>query len=190
MTTYAPDETDRRLEELADRERDGAQRRRVGPGQLRALEGLGEDAAVEGGVVGDQEAALEQLGELRQRRLGGRRGVDHPLADLREALDRSRQRGGAGDERLPAVVQLAAADEDGADLGQLTGVAAKAVGLRVEDEELGGGQRLGEEIHRTSGSRAHPTERTFACSGAGVDHSPTDGGGSLQPMQSVAERGE
>ena len=47
---------------------------------------------------------------------------------------------------LPAVVQLAAADEHRADLGQLARVAAEAVGLGVDDEELGGCDRLLEQI--------------------------------------------
>ena len=40
-------------------------------------------------------------------------------------------------QRLPALVQLAAADEHGADLGQLAGLAGEPVGLGVDDEELG-----------------------------------------------------
>jgi hypothetical protein len=48
----------------AARERDGAQHRRVGPGEVRARERLREDAAVEGRVVGHQHAAADQLGEL------------------------------------------------------------------------------------------------------------------------------
>ena len=79
--------------------------------------------------------------ELRQRRLGGRRLVDHRLRDPGEALDALRQRAARLDERLPALVQLAAADEHGADLGQLARVAGQPVGLRVDDEELGGAQR-------------------------------------------------
>src|SRR4029079_1063414 len=39
-------------------------------------------------------------------------------------------------ERLPAVVQLAATDEHGADLGEFARVAREAVGLGVDDEEL------------------------------------------------------
>jgi hypothetical protein len=43
-------------------------------------------------------------------------------------------------------VQLAAADEHGADLGELAGVAREAVGLGVDDEELRGRKRA-IEIH-------------------------------------------
>jgi len=98
--------------------------------------------------VGDEHARLEQVGQLGERRLGGRRGIDHLLRDLREALDHPRQRRAARDERLPAVVQLAAADEHGPDLRELAGLAAEPVGLGVDDEELRRGQRLGEQVHR------------------------------------------
>ena len=131
----------------AARERDRAQPRRIGPRQLGALEGLAQHALVEGGVVGDEHASFELLGEVGQDRVGRRRGVDHRLRDLREALDRARQRRAAVDERLPAIVQLAAADEHGADLGQLARRARLAVGLGVDDEELGGRERLGEQVH-------------------------------------------
>ena len=48
---------------------------------------------------------------------------------------------------LERVVQLAAADEHGADLGQLAGVAGQAVRLGVDGEELRRRQRLGEDVH-------------------------------------------
>jgi hypothetical protein len=136
------------------RQRDGAQRRRVGPVQARALEGLAQDAAVERGVVGDEHARgrrPDQHREVGQYGVGRRSLVDHPLGDAREALDRARERRAAADERLPAVVQLAAADEHRADLRQLAGLARLAVGLRVDDEELGGRKRLLEQLHP-----AHP----------------------------------
>ena len=41
------------------------------------------------------------------------------------------------DERAPAVVQLAAADQHRADLGQLAALAREPVGLGVDGEELG-----------------------------------------------------
>ena len=127
-----------------------------GHAQVGARERLAQDAAVERRVVGDEHARgrrADQLGEVGQDRVGGRRRVDHLLGDLREALDRARQRRGAADERLPAVVQLAAADEHRADLGQLAGLARAAVGLGVDDEELGGRERLGEQVHERMFSR-------------------------------------
>jgi hypothetical protein len=51
-----------------------------------------------------------------------------------EALDAARERGAHGEQRLPALVQLAAAHEHGAHLGQLAGVAGQPVRLGVDDE--------------------------------------------------------
>jgi hypothetical protein len=168
----------------AARQRDRAQRRRIGPRQPRALEGLAQDATVEGGVVGDEHAhgrRADELGEVGQDRVGGRRLVDHRLRDVREALDRARQRRGAADQRLPAIVQLAAADEDGTDLGQLAGLAAETVGLGIDDDELRRRQRLGEEIHPGSFARAKDVMHVR------LHHSPTGAGGSLSLMHAQAD---
>jgi hypothetical protein len=63
-------------------------------------------------------------------------------------------------------VQLAAADEHGAHLGELTGVARQPVRLGVDDEELCGGDRL-IEIHPDRALYASPpTERMARCVGA------------------------
>jgi len=59
-----------------------------------------------------------------------------------EALDPAPQRRAHADQRLVAVVQLAAADEHRADLRQLAGVPRQPVGLGVDDEELRMGERL------------------------------------------------
>ena len=131
-------------------EGDRAEHRRVGPRQVGARERLAQHATVERRVVGDEHArrwGSDQIGEVGQDRVRGRRGIDHLLRDLREALDRPRQRHGRADERLPAVVQLAAADEHRPDLRELAGVTGLAVRLRVDDEELGRRKRLGEQVH-------------------------------------------
>ena len=128
--------------------RDRADHRRVRPLDLGPPEGLREDAAVERRAVRDEHAALEQLGEIGQRRLGRRRLVDHRLRYPGERLDASRQRLAGVDERLPAFVQLAAAHQHGADLRQLAGLACETVRLGVDDEEFGGCER---------GVRIHPT---------------------------------
>ena len=78
------------------------------------------------------------VGELRQHVLGRGRRVDHRLPDPREALDVAPERLGDADQRVPLLVQLAAADEHRADLGQLASLAAEAVGLGVEGDELRG----------------------------------------------------
>jgi len=148
----------------AARERDRAQHRRIGPLELGPRERLAQDAPVERGVVRDEDPVAQLLGEIREDGVGGRRRVDHLLRDPREALDRPRQRRGAVDERLPAIVQLAPADEDGADLGQLARIPRLAVGLRVDDEELGGDERLREQVHERMFSR-RPDGCTPGCSG-------------------------
>ena len=76
----------------------------------------------------------------------GRRLVDHRLGDPGEALDPARERRADRQQRLPAVVQLAPADEHRAHLGHLARVAAEPVRLGVDDEELRGVQGPG-EIH-------------------------------------------
>jgi hypothetical protein len=52
-------------------------------------------------------------------------------------------------------VELAPADQHGADLGELAGVAGQAVRLGVDDEELRGGDGL-IEIHPPCGVRPGP----------------------------------
>ena len=100
------------------------------------------------GVVRDEHAPAHLLRELGQHALRRRRGVDHRLRDPGEALDAARQRLRHADERAPALVQLATADEHGADLGQLAGVAREPVRLRVDREELRGEQgKIGERGH-------------------------------------------
>ena len=143
----------------AARQRDRAQLRRVGPAQPSALEGLAQHAAVERRAVGHQHAPAQLRGQLGQLRLGRRRLVDHRLGDAGEALDPARERRAHGQQRLPALVQLAPADEHGADLGQLAGVARQPVRLGVDDEELRGGDGL-IEIHPDRALYAsRPTER-------------------------------
>ena len=44
-------------------------------------------------------------------------------------------------------MQLAAADEHRADLGHLAAVAAEPVGLGVDGDELGGGDRCLQQLH-------------------------------------------
>ncbi len=127
----------------APRERHRAHRDRVRPFQARPIERLREDAPVERRAVRDQDAPAQELAELGEARLGGRRVVHHRLGDPGEPLDALRQRPARRDERLPAVVELAAADEDGPHLGELAGLSGEAVRLGVDDEELGGAQRCG-----------------------------------------------
>ena len=71
---------------------------------------------------------------------GGAASATIVLRDAGEALDPARQRPRHAHQRLEALVQLAAADQHGADLGQLAVLAGSAVGLHVDGEELGGGE--------------------------------------------------
>ena len=130
------------------RERHGAQHGRVGPAEPGAVEGLPQHPPVEGRVVRDEDAVPQELGELGERRLGRRGGVDHRLRDPGEPLDAARERRAHADQRLPAVVELPAPDEHRADLGELARVTREAVGLGVDDEELRGPQRAVEHLGR------------------------------------------
>ena len=122
------------------RELDRADHRRVGPLERRARERLAQHAHVEARVVGDEHAPAQLRGEPRQHVLGRRRRVDHRLRDAGEALDVAPERLRDADQRRPLLVQLSAADQHRADLGQLAALAAEPVGLGVEGDELGGGE--------------------------------------------------
>ena len=135
------------------RERDRAQHRRVRPFELGALERLLEHADVEARVVRDEQTTAQLLGERRQHVGRRRRLVDHLLRDPGEALDAAAERLRHADQRAPALVQLAAADQHGADLGQLAALLRLPVGLRVDGEELGLGDRGVEEIGVGHGPR-------------------------------------
>jgi hypothetical protein len=126
----------------AARHRDRADHRRGRPLERRAREGLAQHAHVEGRVVGDQDAAAQEPRHLREHLLGGGRGVDHRLRDAREPLDAAPERVGDADQRVPLVVQLSAAHEHGPDLGQFAALARQPVGLGIQRDELGGGERL------------------------------------------------
>ncbi len=127
----------------AARHRDRAEDRRLGPVERGAGERAAQHAEIEAGGVRDQDAAAQEPRQLGQDGLGRRRRVDHRLRDPREALDAARQRRGDADQRGPAVVQLSPADEHRADLRQLAALAREPVRLRVDGDELGGGERLG-----------------------------------------------
>jgi hypothetical protein len=157
----------------AARQRHRAQLRRIGPAQARALEGLAQHPAVEGGAMGDQHTTAHLRRQLGQARVGRRRLVDHRLSDPGEALDAARERCAHRQQRLPALVQLAPAHEHGAHLGQLAGLAGQTVGLGVDDEELRGGDGL-IEVHHPVVYALHPTERKSGCA-AGRKRARTPG---------------
>jgi len=117
--------------------------------------------------VRHEQPTSELLGERRQHVGRWRRLVDHLLRDPGEALDAAAQRLRHADERAPAVVQLAAADQDGADLGQLARGAGTAVRLDVDGEVLGFRGWCGQEIQGRRLYASPWTERVFALSRVG-----------------------
>ena len=80
-------------------------------------------------------------------------------------------------QRVECVVQLASADQHGADLGELAEVAGQPVGLGVDGEELGLGHWLVEQIHE------RPMQPRGPDGLAGERHVPPD-------VRSAPRRGE
>jgi hypothetical protein len=144
--------------------RDRAEHGRRRPVEPRARERLAQHPLVEARRVRDEHPPAQPDREVGQHRLGGRRRLEHGLGDPGEALDAAAERSGDADERAPAVVQLAAADEHRAHLGELALLAGTAVRLRVDGEELGRGQRLGGEV----GGEKHGPRRSKRPSGRGA----------------------
>ena len=118
----------------------------IGPLQADPLKRLAQDPAVERRVVRDHHAASQRRSSGGSTVLERGRAVDHRLGDPGKALDPAAQRRDRAHQRVPAVVKLAAADEDGADLGQLAVIAGEAVGLGVDDQELGGRDRFVQQL--------------------------------------------
>jgi hypothetical protein len=163
-------------------QRDRAQRRRVGPVQAGAFAGLREHPPVEGDVVAHEHATVHLLDQVRQDDFGLGRLVEHRVGDARQALYAARQRRAHRAQRGEAVVQLAAADEHGADLGELAAIAGVAVRLGVDDEELGAAQRVVDEVHLLVSYATHLTAWARSCAattahrGSIASACPTAGG--------------
>ena len=105
----AHDELARQLEGVEDRE--------PGPRSADAGGGRLEEADVEAGVVGDEDAAGRELEEGGQRALDARRVAHHRVGDAGEHRDEGRDGLGRVDEGLELAEHLAAAHLDRADLG-------------------------------------------------------------------------
>ena len=97
--------------------------------------------------MGYEHASGQQITELLEHLAGRRCGLQHGLGDAREALDAARERAFRPHQRVECVVQLPAAHEHGPHLGQLAEVAGEPVGLRVDREEFGARDWLGEQMH-------------------------------------------
>jgi hypothetical protein len=125
-----------------------------------------EEAAVEGGVVGDQHRPAEELEQAGEHDLD-RLGVGHhPVGDAGQGADQRRDRHRGVDQGVEAAEDLAAADLDRPDLGDAVVGGRPAGGLEVEDHELDVEQR-GTEV----------VEATLECDGCGGHP-----GGSFRPL--------
>jgi hypothetical protein len=107
---------------------------------------LAEDTPVKGRVVGDERPAREHRLEGRENGLRARRVLEHLLGYPGKPANASTQWRARAHERGPALMELAAADEHDPDLDQLACIAAEAVGLGIDNHELGCGQSLIEKF--------------------------------------------
>ncbi len=123
-----------------------AEHRPLEPTETDPGERLTQHAPVKGSVVGDQRPAREYRLQDRQHGLRGRCLLEHLLGYPGEPADAAAQGRARSHERGPAIVELTAANQDHSDLDQLARVAAQAVGLGVDDHELGRGQALFEQF--------------------------------------------
>ncbi len=107
-----------------------------GHGRPCALREVLEEADVEGCVVGDQDAPVGELEELREHLLDRGRAGHHRVGDAGQHRDERRDGLVGVDERLELTEDLATADLDGADLGDHRPAGRRAAGgLEVDDAE-------------------------------------------------------
>ncbi len=135
------------------------------------LEGGAQEGDVEADVVPDQHGVARELEQRRQDRLDPRRRGDQGVGEPGEDGDDRRDRPARVDERLERAEALAAADLDGADLGDRVVGAVAAGRLQVEHAERDVGQRRAEVVeaalHRTRPNRRchdeHETTNVRSC---------------------------
>ena len=108
-----------------------------------------KEGEVEADVVADDHRVADELLQRREHRADPRRLVDDGVGQAGEHGDLRRDRPAGVDQRLEGAEELAAADLDGADLGDLVVVAVAAGGLEVEDAERDIAQRGAELVERT-----------------------------------------
>ena len=159
-----------------------------GSGHVEAdqLERPAQDPSVERRVMGDQHPAVQPRGQRGQHLFEPGGVGQHLLSDPGEPLDAASERAIAAHERRPPVVQLATTDEHRAHLGQLAGVAAEAVGLRVDDEELRSSGRLFEQRHRTRDTPGPGRQATRIAERLDVFVRPMIGAGSMEAKSFLA----
>ncbi len=114
---------------------DGVQMLPVGDRVAAACARRPQEAEVEGGVVGDQDAAAGELQEGRQHGVDGRRGGDHRVGDSGQDRDERRYRCGGPHQRGHLREDLPTADLDRAEFGDFTVGGVGAGGLQVHDDE-------------------------------------------------------
>jgi hypothetical protein len=95
-----------------------------------------EEAPVEGGVVGDQHGAAEELQQAGEHHLDGLGVGDHAVGDAGQGGDQRWDRDLGVDQGVEGAEHLAAADPDGADLRDPVGGGGAAGDLQVQDHEL------------------------------------------------------
>ena len=131
-------------------ERDGADHRRGRPLERRARERLAQHAHVEGRVVRHQHPPAQHASRARAAppRARGAASTIACVIPVKRWMPRPSGCATPTSE-VELVVQLAAAHQHRADLGQLAAIAGETVGLGVEREELGRGERLFEHGPRS-----------------------------------------
>jgi hypothetical protein len=95
-----------------------------------------QEPPVEGGVVADEHGVAEEFEQAGQDRLDRLRARHHAVGDPGERGDQRRDRDLGVDQRVERADDLAAADLDGADLGDAVVRGRAAGGLEVQDDEL------------------------------------------------------
>ncbi len=96
---------------------------------------LAQEAQIERGVVGDQDATVGELQKSRQHGADGRRGGDHRVGDSGQDRDERRYRRGRAHKGRHLREDLTAVDLDRAEFGDLAVGAAGTGGLKVHDNK-------------------------------------------------------
>src|SRR4029453_14321673 len=128
-----------------------------------------DEAPVEGGVVGHQHSAAEELEQAGEHDLDRLLVGHHRVGDAGQGADQRRDGDPGVDQGLEGADDLAPADLDRADLGDAVVGGRSAGGLQVEHDELDVDQRRAEVVEAT-------------LDGDGCGGPP---GGSLRPLWAV-----
>jgi hypothetical protein len=102
----------------------------AGAAQLAA-----QEAVVEARVVGDEDAPLQALEQLRRDVVEARRGGDHLVGDAGEHLDGAGDRAAGIDQRRPLGDAAGSLDGEHRDFGDAVARRVGAGGLQVDDRQ-------------------------------------------------------